>query len=364
MKRFLVWSTACLIAAAFVHTAPARADISFGYEARYAGLAGAGIAIVDMPNQACTVNPAALSLRQKGFEVQWPNVSFRWRGAGIGEAVGRLATGSVSSSDVVSLFQDFGEDAGRVDAGLGLGGAFRSVDVRVQASAALNIKPRAGFDSNNVPQTWFDGQSAATVAPSVGIGFRVPNSLLGRYNLGDVRAGVRVKPTQVYYNHYLVKPDATASSGFKSDAVAGENGQKDSTLGVDFGALWQPAFIPYTTVGLTVDNLVEPSFKVPGTDSKLMPRTVNLGASMSIPGGFLLAADLLDVTNANTHNDNGGRQFRAGAEFRPGLPILKWFAVRGGYNSETGFAAGLSIGSFGIAYAKHAPLVASETFNF
>ncbi|HOQ29165.1 MAG TPA: hypothetical protein PLH36_10525, partial [Armatimonadota bacterium] len=97
---------------------------------------------------------------------------------------------------------------------------------------------------------------------------------------------------------------------------------------MDFGLLWQPAYIPYTTIALTVDNLIEPSFRipagadasiVPGRGDKLMPRTFNLGAAMTIPGGLLLAADLLDITGANSANPNGEAQFRIGAEFRPSL---------------------------------------------
>jgi len=360
MKRFLGWCTAGLIAAALVNSAPARADISLGYEARYSGLAGAGLAVIDNPTQAGLINPAALSLRTRGFGMQWPNVTFRWQGAGMGEAIGQLASGSLDLNDAADLVKDFGSEAGRVDAGLGFGAAFRAVDLRVQTTASVRVDPRV--DLQNPANSGFDVRGAATVAPSLGFGFRVPNGVLGRSNLGDVRVGFRVKPTQVYYSHFVVVPDG--SNGWQSQPVAGEDGLKETTLGVDFGALWQPAFVPYTTVGLTVDNLVEPSFRDPATGARLMPRTVNLGASITIPGGLLIAADVLDITGANRANPNGKAQIRAGAEFRPNLPILRLLALRGGYNSATGFAGGLSIGSFGIAYAERAPLVASQTVNF
>ena len=432
MKRFLRWCTVGLVAAALAYSAPARADLSFGYEARYVGLGGAGLAVIDNPTQAGLINPAALSLRPAAFGMQWPNIGLRWRGAGIGDAFDQLASGSLSMTEAVDLARDLGTEPTRIEANLGLGFALSTLDVRARALGNVAIRPSALFTSwaisGQEPGAWLQSSAAAsdlraefngvttaadanaalgrvgdklgahlvgaaTVSPSIGFGMKLPNGLLDSSRIGDVRVGVRVKPTRVYYSHWVVKPtaqltaeDVNPNGGLNDSAwgkmklqgqaaieLGGKDSLEETSFGMDFGLLWQPAYIPYTTIALTVDNLIEPSFRipagadasiVPGAGDKLMPRTVNLGAAMTIPGGLLLAADLLDITGANSANPNGEAQFRIGAEFRPSLPVLRWFAVRAGYNSATGMAAGLSLGSFGIAYAERSPLVASQTFNF
>ncbi len=425
MKRFLEWC-ALGLAAALLLSPPARADLSFGYEARYVGLGGAGLAIIDNPTQAALVNPAALSLRPLGFGIQWPNFGFRWRGGGFGDALSHLASGSISTDEANDLARDLGSEPTRIEASLGFGLAASVADLRFRSLASVLVRPRAEFArwatsgadisnflANNYAnqfaglttaaevqnavnqisqQLGADVIGAAAISPSFGVGVRVPDHLLGNGTLGDVRVGVRLKPTRIYYSHYVVRPtvdvNAITSSDFNANGFTAYNkiqvradaapelgsdtSLSETSWGVDFGLLWQPALIPYTTFALTVDNLIEPSFTFPaGADprvvpvgEKLLPRTVNLGAAISVPGGLLLAADLLDVTGANKANPNGEAQFRVGAEFRPNLPGLRLLAVRAGYNSATGMAAGFSIGGFGIAYASRSPLVASQTFNF
>ncbi|MDH7570481.1 MAG: hypothetical protein QHJ73_12945, partial [Armatimonadota bacterium] len=128
---------------------------------------------------------------------------------------------------------------------------------------------------------------------------------------------------------------------------------------------------------LTIDNLIEPRFSTPsgatyetvtGTPAlavageKLTPRTINVGVAFQLPAGLTLAADLLDLTGAVAAN--GKAQFRAGGEFRPNVPFLNRFAVRGGYNQKTGWTGGLSLGGFSLSYAGSIPVIAGQSFNF
>lgn len=425
MKRFITWCAVGL-AAALLCTAPARADISFGYEARYVGLGGAGLALVDNPTQAALINPAALSLRPMNFGIEWPNLAVRMRGADMGDAFDQIASGTIGAVKALDLARSLGQEPTRLEANLGMGVAASVLDLRARTQANIVITPGASFSrwamSGQDMGTWIQNSSglvdvnagtlagvhvtdqaslaaamqaaaaqgvradvsgAAVIAPSIGFGFRVPTNLVSSADIGDLRMGFRVKPTQIYYSHWQVTPDASQvtaadiaggpaaiAAKLRASATAGsELGTRtslsNSSVGADMGMLWQPGQIPFTTFALTVDNLLEPSFKipnavgVPNAGKPLLARTLNLGMAIQAPAGVTLAADLIDLTGAN-----GAAQFRAGAEFHSKLPILRWFTLRAGYNSATGLAGGIGIAGFGISYANRAPLVASQTLNF
>ncbi len=412
MRHRLACTTLFLSAAALLAPASARADVSFGTEARYMALGGAGLAIIDDPTQAATVNPAALSLRPLRFDLQWPSVGLRARGTGVGDAIGRLATGNLSASDAVEFARDFAKEPSRVEADLGFGVAVSVLDLRVRSQASVTVTPAPAFTTwalsgqdigtwvrSQVPDTISEVPSgaalksaiaglgadstiagAAVLAPSLGVGMRLPNGVLGRYDVGDLRVGVRVKPTQIYYSQWAAGVDTSGigDANFADQAelntalasVASVSTRKVATqdsmgIGADVGMLWQPAQVPYTTFALTVDNLLEPGFTLPnlaGTPHggrKLMPRSFNAGAAIQMPGAILIAGDVTDINAAI-----GGPYFRAGVELRPPVPGLRWLAVRGGYNSGTGFAGGLGIGGFNVAYASRSQVVVSQGFNF
>lgn len=398
--------------------APARADLTFGYDARYVGMGGAGLALIDDPTQASMLNPAALSLRT-GFGIQWPNISARWRGAGLDDVLNKGFKGG-TASQAEDLARSFAKEPTRLDIGLGLGLLAGPIGLRGTGQVAVNVIPGAGFTTwansgqsfASYVQNTYAGEfanfaaatnqaqlqaaidhlnqvagavnadvvAAAFYGPSIGVGFKLP---VGQDTLGDMRVGVRAKQLQCYYSHWNVAPSvdpntlyqfgnggAVLDQLFQATPAAEMNGRDEiskSSLGFDAGVIWQPKQISNLTLAATIDNLIEPSFTIPGNASaavakrgeKLLPRTINLGAAYKLPAGLTVAADMVDLTGANNT-----QELRVGAELRPNLPMLNWIALRAGYASNTGGTLGLGLGSVGIAYGKRAPLVATQSFNF
>ena len=96
MRKTLGVCAVIVAAALLLSSHPARADVSMGYEARYVGLGGAGLALIDNPTQAALVNPAALSLRPTRFGIQYPNLGFRLDGTGLGSVLNTLSDLSIT----------------------------------------------------------------------------------------------------------------------------------------------------------------------------------------------------------------------------------------------------------------------------
>lgn len=428
MRKTLGVCAVIVAAALLLSSHPARADVSMGYEARYVGLGGAGLALIDNPTQAALVNPAALSLRPTRFGIQYPNLGFRLDGTGLGSVLNTLSDLSITGGEALDIFRDFGDGTTKAQFNTAFGVAVSAVDLRARAQSHFQVTPGSlvrnfvvsGKDVGNYmlentnvgtatsPEDLqakvnalgadlrADIFGATGVSPSIGFGFRVPDRVTGNRNLGDLRMGVRLKSTRSYYDHWTVRPvikgqvttadftngqpnAASLASKLGVDVVKDSLADDRSGIGVDLGLLWQPAQLPYTTVALTIDNLLAPSARTPAqvTDpvtgtllptplqtasERFYPRTINLGAAMQLPGGLLAAADLLDITGANSAI--GKAQFRAGVEFRPAVPILNQVALRAGYNQKSGWTGGLSFGGFSLAYASSTPIVANQTFNF
>lgn len=361
MKRTLACCAAFFALALLVPSAPARADLSFGYEARLIGMGGAGLAIIDNPTHAALVNPAALALpRSRRLDVEWPNFGWRVEGLKVLDALSKLSDFSLSAAEALEMYNDFKDVQDGVSIGIhsGMGIALGPFDVRLRSQSRYRLNNVAlGGSGAGITA---DVLGATYLAPSVGFGFHAPTMLVEKMGGGDLCFGFRAKTARTYYNHWVVQRDASGHVSTQAPTSAGDSASISSTkIGLDFGLLWQPAIAPRTTVALTVNNLIQPGLRVPSSapvapaGENLLPRTVNLGVALRGPGPMRLAADLMDLTGASTAD--GKAQFRAGLD----LGIL-----RAGYNQKSGFAVGLSLFGLSIAYAADTPIVASQTFNF
>jgi hypothetical protein len=128
--------------------------------------------------------------------------------------------------------------------------------------------------------------------------------------------------------------------------------------------LYAPKMLHNVYVGGTIDNLVKPSVGFTRTmpNSDVITETFNpfatvttVGAGAMVGQNILLAADVYDV-----FSDGIGRELRLGGE----LQINHLAAVRGGYNSRSGFTLGASVMGFNFSIAGREPLVVSTTIRF
>ncbi|MBI3945097.1 MAG: conjugal transfer protein TraF [Armatimonadetes bacterium] len=363
MRKTLGWCAAFLAVYLIAGALPARADLSFGYEARLIGMGGAGLAIIDNPTQAALVNPAALSLpRSRRLDVEWPNFGWRVEGVNVWDALGKLSDFSVSASEALEMYNDFRDARDGVSIGVnsGMGLAVGPVDFRLRSQSRHRLNSVTVAPSGSSVAASADVFGATYLAPSVGFGFRAPGALREKLGGGDLHLGFRAKAARTYYNHWVVQQDTAGNVTTQQPTGADDRTSlHDTKIGLDVGLLWQPAALPRTTVAFTVNNLIESGLDVPSTagvapaGENVLPRTYNLGVAFRGPGPVRLAADILDVTGQSTAD--GKAQFRAGLD-------LGIFRV--GYNQKSGFAAGVSLLGLSIAYAGDTPIVASQTFNF
>ncbi len=332
----------------------AHADIALGGEARAIGMGGAGLAsALDSGGS----NPSSLADTGARFALEMPNISTRLTGFGYGDAIKLLGSPTLSPSKAFELAKDLANGTPRLDAAASAGVLLPQADVRVQATLRAEVRANDAYrqliSGGAVDPTAKADIIAGGIAtlPSVGLGMHVPMA----EERGTLAVGVRLKPTRAYYSHYVIDPAAfLAGAPTLGAEMGGKNYLTATSFGVDAGLTYTLPRLREARVAVVVNNLIEPKAVSAGAVGiQLAPRTVSAGIALE-NGLTTLAADLVDLTSAQ-----GKTQLRLGTETRLGL-----LALRGGYNTATGFTAGLGLGAFGIAYSQKAPVMLSHSVTF
>lgn len=349
-------------------SAPVRADVVLGGDSRAAAMGGAGLASGEA--QDAYLNPAFLAESGMRFGIEMPHITTRLSGAGLGDAFDLLGSTKIGATEALDLVRELGDGPTRLDATARAGVQLPKMDLSVSAQLRTDIIPneafrswvRAGARSDDVAHLadaradLYAGGMAQLPSFAVGVHLPLPQER------GKLAVGVRVKPTQAYYSHYVV--DAAAITGGEArpaDEMGGKEYLKAHSFSADLGVLYSPPRHPDLRFAAVATNLIEPKaieFAVPTLDGmfsqQIAPRSYSVGAAF-VRAQMTLAADLVDVTESY-----GDRQVRVGAELRLPLGI----ALRGGYNSASGFTGGIGLGSFGIAVSKRTPIMLSESLTF
>jgi hypothetical protein len=177
-----------------------------------------------------------------------------------------------------------------------------------------------------------------------------------------VEIGTRIKLERAVYSHYLV--DSANILNNTPAAPAPElNGGTTITkdgVGADLGFLVHPSRYEGLSGALVITNLIDPGFRINGTDATgaatkydLQPRSVSVGTAWT-HNKFVAALDLADLTRSYV-----SPEARVGAEYE-----THRLALRAGYSSAVGFTAGFGWGWFQFAFGNRAPLVVSEALRF
>jgi len=343
---------------------PALADVTMGANARDVAMGGAGLASGDAVGAAR--NPALLAESQQMFGVLLPSIvtsvegAANWR-----DALGLIGNATVDAGEALDLVRKLGSGKTAFDISADVGLALPRADLVVSASMHAEIIPNAEFASwvrsgvqGDLPeQAQADLYAGGlTNLPSLGFGFYLPQS---RSLPGTTAVGFRVKPTQVYYSHYVY--DAADPDGRPAEEMGGKDYLKQTSVSVDMGLLYTPKANKNVRVALMVNNWIEPkaiAFAATsarfGDKKQLAPRTLSIGTAW-VNDDVTMAVDLVDLTGAQ-----GDPQLRLGGELR--LP--NGLALRGGYNTKHGLTAGIGIGNVGLAYSAKTPVMLSSSVVF
>lgn len=347
--------TALLPALLLLLCAVARADITLGGDARALGMGGAGLASsVDAEGS----NPAALADTGLRLGLEMPTLNTRLQGIGYGDVLKLLGNPTLSPSQAFDLAKNLSHGTPEFDTAASTGLLLPQADLRAQASLRVTVQANDAYrqllaggaiDPTAKADIYAGGLA---MLPSVGLGMHLPISP----DAGTLALGVRLKPTRAYFSHYVIDPAAFAAGAPQlAPEMGGKNYVSNSSFSVDAGLTYGLPHLPEARLALVVNNLLEPKGLplVGGGRMQLAPRTVSAGIALE-NGITTLAADLVDLTHAQ-----GKTQLRLGTEMRLG-PL----AIRGGYNSATGFTTGVGLGAFGIAYSQRAPIMLSESVAF
>ncbi|MHB9107656.1 MAG: hypothetical protein ACYDCO_11430 [Armatimonadota bacterium] len=350
---------ACLVA-----SLPVVADITLGTSARSVAMGGAGIASGDA--QGAGTNPAFLADSNAMLGIIWPSVSAGSNGAaGLLDAVKLITNAAVDSDEAWDMLKEAGEGTTTVEMSANAGLALPRADLLTSAAVHTEITPNADFSnwlksgaSGDLPATArADVYAGGTTSlPSLGIGFHLPAL---RSIPGKTAVGFRVKPSRMYYSHYVFDPEHPR--GTPAEEMGGKSYLASSSFSADAGIIFTPQKADKLHLALMVNNLVEPKavrFRAPserfGLEKQLAPLTVSVGSAWE-DEKITLAVDLVDITG-----NAGESHVRAGCEYRlPG-----GIAIRGGYNSRDGFTGGIGLGALGIAISKEAPVMISNSISF
>ena len=345
---------------------------------RAAGMAGAGLALpLDIGNNH-RLNPAMLGYAQARLSFQYPEFGYHLDGITLSDLqnkFGNLGQGGVDSNKLISIAQTLGDGQKTigVDASLGIEfGGFSldgdgSANITTVPTQALVADTKAGSLTNLNDQ--LDAYGLTDYEVGASYGHLIPTTT------GHLSIGATLKSVTAYYAHQYVN-GSTITTGSGSTIAAPEMGGADylkqSGVGADLGLLYDSGKNSNVYYGMTITNFIEPNISfthfVPVTDpnsgattetqsNNIDPfrRTFNLGVGGVVNGKILLAADYYDIFN---QNDNG--QLRLGAEYAFG----HGFALRGGYNTTTGFTVGFSVLGINFAYASNSELSAALGVKF
>ena len=242
-------------------------------------------------------------------------------------------------------------------------------DLQFEAAIRTNIIPNDSFKAwasaggTGLPPA--DAQAdiyagGLTSLPSFGVGVKLP--FIGG-KIGSVAVGVRARPTKAYYSHYIVDSEALLTGNARPAAEMGmDDYRSETSLSADVGMIYKPAIMPNLRLALVVNNYIEPK-KITLDElapldlyhQQLAPRSMSAGAAF-VTKSITLAADMVDLTQVF-----GKTELRIGSEVRLSGSKL---ALRGGYNSLSGYTVGMGVGDFAIAMSKESPLLLSQAIHF
>lgn len=339
-------------------------------------MGGAGLALPVDVFQNTRLNPALHGMGPKGFRLQYPQFGYRTDGLSVGDAadlVGDLTRGNDNEDLAVRLARrfggarrEFGAEAGLAFFGGGFAlNGFGEVEGTSIPNDALSTFVNSGGDVNDAP---LDAQLDAYAFGYYSVGVAYANAV--RLPRATLSTGVRVKRVDAYYAHKKAQGPSIASNT-TGGVVNGSNipGDKDflrdSSVGVDLGAVYSFDKIKGFTVGAVVENFVQPTVRFASErpdngglrNDYVDPfrRALNLGTGYVYRRNLLFAADLIDVGN------NAGRsELRTGVE----VGLARSFAGRFGYNSRSGFTYGLAAGGFNIQLGGQLPVTVGTSVRF
>ncbi len=354
-------------------SAASNADLTFG-GARAAGMGGAGLALpIDIGNNY-RLNPAFLGYGSKAPTLQWPSIGYKLDGfsiTNVRDVVGNINSGALDASGILTLARNYATEAKAVSFNGNLGVKFGGFAFGASGEAGVNSKPNAalqnwaqnGGDVNNVDVgSRLDAYGYGYQQMEFGYG----NSI--RSKMGKVTVGANVRRVKAYYAHKFADAATIQSNNQggvqNGSGLASDFATKEGT-GVDLGVLYNFPKVNNLYVGALVQNALEPNIKfnyeAPGGGSPIVPngfdpykRNYNFGVGY-VQDKFLFAADWVDVGN---HASN--QQLRYGAEYA----ISKNTFFRAGYNSQTAFTYGVSIGGFNIQIGGKSPLSLTSVIRF
>jgi len=354
-------------------TASSLGDVTFG-GSRAAGMGGAGLALpLDIGNNY-RMNPAFLGFGSKAPSLQWPSLGYKLDGfslSNVNDVVSNINHGGLDASGILTLARNYATEPKAVAFNGNVGFKIGGFAIGASGEAGVNSGPNAilqqwaqnGGDVNNVPVgSRMDAYGFGYQQTEIGYGSALQTKA------GKFTVGANLKRIKGYYAHKFA--DANTIQNNNQGGVQNGSGlltdfaTKEST-GLDFGVLYNLPKINNLYIGGLIQNAVEPNIKfnyeAPGGGHPIVPdgfapykRNYNVGLGY-IQDKLVVAADWIDLGN-----HAGNQQLRYGAE----LAISKNTFLRAGYNSQTAFTYGLSIGGFNIQLGGKAPLTLSSVIRF
>ena len=239
----------------------------------------------------------------------------------------------------------------------GMGGAFTAV---ADDASAVFWNPAGlatgSFFSLVVDRNTLDRRNATLIAlgtPPLGLSYyRTATGELpgGRHSLVAHHAGVTV--VQSVGNRLAVGATLKVVRGVVSTAESSVSTNKFDT---DIGVITTGSF---ARLGLSVRNVTEPGFSVPGGGTAELERQVRAGISLNTSRKTIVAADFDLTTTATSRGE--WREAAMGLEANP----LKRAWIRGGVHWNSAGDTAAPIGTVGGSYALYGSKVADAQFSF
>ena len=349
--------------------ANAQTDITYGGDARYFAMGGAGVALLQ-ERSGSRINPASIAYESQPYALLYPTLGIRANGASSGNVTNYLINGQ-KRGDARDIARSFSKNDSDFGVNGTVGVRVGKVEVsgsavgrgRIQPNAALSNWAKTSNDPALIP---VNAQSDVFAAgyytlPAIAFASTLPASSDSTRSYG---VGARIKYMRGIYTHYVANADVLQNGGNAISAreLGGKSNITRNGVGIDLGFLARPRkqqeHFSYAAV---IANAVKPKFDFDGTDRdgnnkkyKLLATTITTGLAYQ-KDKTTFAADLSDITSSA-----GKAQLRFGAEQR----IISNLYLRGGYNSSNGFVYGVGAFGFDIAVGRRQPLELVKTINF
>jgi hypothetical protein len=385
-------------------------DFDFGSTARSISLGGAGLALGDEFQSTSIANPAAPALHNNKLKFIFPGFDFKTKGASVGKLwdnIGKLSDGD--GADAISLANDFaskdttlafssvagfaGTSGILINAEVS-GTISPSDDVKRWASADLKFNNGTIFNPNayvaklgnanftaavnnwttyaisgltsdkNAAENAFSAYlvdlsktdiSANFVwGPTFQLSSKMPSTS------GDLWVGSNISILNSESQRWTIvaqDPNFTytgnsiALSSVDFDTVELPR-QRKTSLKVDLGMIYRPNDSVWQ-YGMVVNNFIKPNLR--GITNSQEDPMFSFGIAAKPIAGFVFAADLINVTNAN----NQDTRLRAGAEYRAG----KWITLRAGHSGDK-FTYGCNLFGIDLAFSEKSPSIISNAIKF